>query len=136
MIRENFRWLQQPRPKVEPVDFSHIPPEQDAMHGRLLNWGRACHGGASIDTAPMFRLAKSADKGGYGAATVEPVDREDAHQIGLAVYMLPEPHRVALHWYYVKRTSVAAGCRALSVRASALALYVIDGRRMLVNRGV
>lgn len=126
--------------RVEPqaVDFSLIPDRQQAMHARLVDWGRSCNGGASDETAPMFRQFQSnnAAAGGYARDINVPVDRSDASRLGRSIYGLPEPHRLSLHWYYVKRTSVMQGRRSLACTAAALAQYVIDARTMLINRGV
>jgi hypothetical protein len=85
----------------------------------------------------MFRRAISPEHWRhYGSETIVPVDRVDARRIGLGVYHLPDPHRVALQWYYVQRTSIMAARRALACTTQALARYVVDGRTMLVNRGV
>ncbi len=120
------------------VDFNDIAPSHQTMHGRLLNWGRACHGGRSDKTAPIFRLFQpSRHWHGYGSETPEPVDRADAVRVSRGVCLLPEPHRLALQWCYVKRTSVADGRRRVGCcTAEALARYVTDGRQMLINRGV
>ncbi|MEY2854640.1 MAG: hypothetical protein RL030_1772 [Pseudomonadota bacterium] len=86
----------------------------------------------------MFRQFRSSDQwvGSYGRDTAVPVDRRDALLIGRAVYALPEPHMVAVQWYYVQRTSVTQGRRALACTAEALARYVTDARQMLVNRDI
>lgn len=119
------------------VDFSAIPPQQQAMHDRLENWGRSCHGKPSIATTPMFRLFRSREGATpYTAPTRSPLDHDDARRIGLGVYQLPDTHRMAVQWYYVQRTSVMSARRALACTSDALARYVLDGRTMLINRGV
>lgn len=120
------------------VDFSFVPEHQQAMHARLENWGRSCNGGASDNTAPMFKQHQSSQlwATSYGRDVVVPVDRGDASKIGRGVYFLPDPHRCALQWYYVKRTSVMQGRKSVACTAEALARYVIDGRTMLLNRGI
>lgn len=119
------------------VDFSYVPEHQQAMHARLENWGRSCNGGPGDNTAPMFQQFQSNNaRGGYARDVVVPVDRGDAVKVGRGVYFLPDAHRCALQWYYVQRTSVMRGRKALACTAEALARYVIDGRTMLINRGV
>lgn len=120
------------------VDFGAIPPHQLDMHVRLQNWGRACNGRAGDSTAPMFRLFRGSQTmtPSYGLGTAVPVDRIDAARIGRGVYGLPEPHRIAVQWAYVQRTSVMRGRKLLACTAEALAIYVMHGRQMLLNRGV
>lgn len=119
------------------TDFAFVPEDQLAMHARLENWGRSCNGGRSSSTSPMFRQFVPARHwdGGYCVATRAPCDRQDAVKVGRAVFGLPEPHRLALHWYYVQKTSVSQGRRAVCCTAESLAMYVIDARTMLINRG-
>lgn len=119
------------------TDFSFVPETQAAMHARLENWGRSCNGGRSSATSPMFRQfvpARHWDTG-YCQEVRAPCDRQDAIRIGREVYALPEPHRLALQWYYVQKTSVMQGRRAVGCTAEMLAVYVIDARTMLINRG-
>lgn len=119
------------------VDFSSVPEAHAAMHARLENWGRACHGRPGDSTSPMFRLFRAgADVTPYAASTRTAVDHHDAHRIGLGVYHLPDPHRLSLHWYYVQRWPVIRARRLLACTAEALHRYVTDGRSMLINRGV
>lgn len=125
------------RPRAGYVDFSIVPERHQEMHARLENWGRSCNGGQSSDMSPMFRqfvAAKHWD-GAYCQQVKEPCDRADALKVGRAVLGLPEPHRIAMHWYYVQRTSVMQGRRMLRCTAEALSVYVTDARQMLVNRG-
>jgi len=123
--------------KRDYTDFAFVPETQLAMHARLENWGRSCNGGRSSSTSPMFRQFVPARHwdGGYCVATRAPCDRQDAVKVGRAVFGLPEPHRLALHWYYVQKTSVSQGRRAVCCTAESLAMYVIDARTMLINRG-
>lgn len=126
------------RDAVAIVDFSVVPPQQQGMHERLENWGRACYGRAGDTTAPMFRQFVPAQHWAqtYGSSTAVPTDQQDARRIGVGVYHLPEPHRLSLQWYYVQRSPIIAARRALSCTTEALARYVLDGRTMLINRGV
>ncbi len=118
------------------IDFSFVPQVQLPMHARLENWGRSCNGGRSSATSPMFRQfvpARHWDVG-YCREAQQPCDRVDALKLGRAVFALPEPHRLAIHWYYVQKTSVMHGRRAVACTAEMLAVYVIDARTMLINR--
>jgi hypothetical protein len=65
-----------------------------------------------------------------------PIDHQDAHKIGEGVHALPEPHMRALDWYYVSNGSPMKARRLIGCTAAGLALYVKDGRTMLINRRV
>lgn len=86
----------------------------------------------------MFRLyrveARSREQ--YGVLTgFAPVDSRDAAQIAKAVTALPEQHRLAINWHYVKPIGPLRMARALGVTREGLAHLVRDGRQMLINRG-
>lgn len=86
----------------------------------------------------MFRQFRSSETwaSSYGQETRQPVDRQDAVKVARGVYMLPDPHRLALHWYYVQRTTIMAGRKAIGCTTEGLAVYVRDARTMLINRGI
>ncbi len=121
--------------KRDYVDFHEVPAHQLAIHARLENWGRWCHGSGHAQMAPMFRMYRSSEVyqaiGGGGA----PVDIPDAARIAKAVIALPEQYRHAMAWCYVNKTSVSAACRRIACTAQELAALVIDGRQMMLNRG-
>lgn len=118
------------------VDFSHIPPNQAEMHERLLNWARACRSGAGDGSSPMFRLYRSNDHWQRAREASIPVDQHDATTIAKAVQALPEPHMVAVGWFYLTKAEPMAGRRRLGCTAASLLRYVVDGRQMLINRDV
>lgn len=120
------------------VDFSHVPVAQADMHDRLLNWGRAVRSNSCAAASPMFRLYRSADHWDDAdpKQAAMPVDQHDAITIAKAVQALPEPHMLALDWYYLTKGEPMAGRRMLACTAAGLCRYVIDGRQMLINRGV
>ena len=123
--------------KRDYVDFSAVPEHQQDMHARLTNWGRWCHGSGHAQMSPMFRMYRSSDVyQHYGATTVEPVDVADAARIAKGVIALPENHRHAMSWYYVSPTSPVRACRSIGCTQEGLALFVRDGRTMLINRRV
>jgi hypothetical protein len=128
--------------KREPIEWHLVPEKQLPMHDRLLNWARWCRGPAGSDVSPMFRLysatdANQGDGQRYGLmATAKVVDARDATKIARGVGMLPEPHRLALQWYYVRPVSPARACQAIATTMAGLARLVNDGRLMLLNRRV
>ncbi len=126
------------RDAIPYVDFAHVPEQQQAMHGRLENWGRSCNGKAASNTAPMFRQFRSSQTwaSSYCQETRQPVDRADAVKIARGVAFLPTWHRMALQWYYVQHTSVLSARKAIGCTTEMLAVYVTDARAMLINRGV
>jgi DNA-directed RNA polymerase specialized sigma24 family protein len=121
------------------VDFAAVPPSQWKMHDRLENWARWCRGRTARDMAPsspMFALYRSTDaKRAYGDETTVQIDKLDAAVIAKAVAVLPDKHRRALHWSYVKPHRPSAMARELGVGLEGLSQLIRDGRQMLVNRG-
>lgn len=125
----------------DPVPDWHIVPQhQLAMHERLLNWARWCRGAAGSTVSPMFRLYRSTDaKQGEGMQyglrpTANPVDAHDAVRVQRGVGFLPEPHRMALSWYYVRPVSPRRACQEIGTTFGGLATLVAHGRQMLINR--
>ena len=47
---------------------------------------------------------------------------------------LPEDHRSAVNWNYVKPVAPTRACQAIGVTMAALAQLVVDSRQMLINR--
>lgn len=128
---------------VRSVDFSRVPPSQWAMHDRLLNWARWCHGssGEAARTggeSPMFRLYRSSDaRREYGTETSIPVDQRDAHKIAAGVAALPFRQCKALGWYYTKGARNAqAMAREVCLSLHGLAETVIAARAALIEGGV
>ena len=117
----------------EAVDFHFIPLRQEAMHMRLLNWGRWCHPTArGTAPAPMFRNYRSTEL--WTEATCSsPLDPLDAGKLEKAVRLLPEKYPEALRWHYVKSGPPIRCARALGVTLDGLARLVVDGRSMLIN---
>ena len=118
------------------TDFSHVPEHQIAMHARLENWGRWCYGAGHAQMSPMFRLYRSSQARTAYVEISVPVDTADAAVVANGVIALPEQHRHALSWYYVNRGSPKRACQVIGCAQSTLAIYVIDGRQMMLNRNV
>lgn len=124
--------------KTSAIDFHAVEDKHREIHARLENWARWCHGARLPSSCPMFVLSRATARarGDYGATCSVPVDREDAARIAKAVIALPTPHRAAINWSYVKPVSPRRAAQAIGTSFEGLALYVRDGRQMLVNRGV
>ena len=118
------------------IDFHAVPDEQLEIHERLVNWGRWCNGSGGPATSAMFRLYITPARGrsGDGVTYGMPVDTGDASRIAKAGVALPEGHRAAINWHYVKPVSPRRAAAALGTTLTGLALLVRDGRQMLVNR--
>ena len=118
------------------IDFHAVEEKHYAIHDRLMNWARWCNGTGAPSESPMFRLYRSSAraKADYMASSGISVDQSDAARIAKAVIALPDVHRSAINWNYVKPVSPARACRAIGTSMTGLALLVRDGRQMLVNR--
>lgn len=122
------------------VDFSAVAPSQWAIHDRLENWARWCRGSSRFDCArssPMFALYRSTEaRRAYGEETAVPIDKLDAQALAKAVAQLPDKHRRALHWCYLRPYRPTAMARELGVGLEGLQHLVHAGRQMLINRAV
>jgi hypothetical protein len=118
------------------VDFNIVEAHQAKIHERLENWGLWSRSRAGTDASPMFRLYRPDNFERAFETSATPVDGLDAQRIAKGVAVLPEPHRIGVSWYYVHATSPAKACRALACSMAGLAMFVRDGRQMLINRRV
>lgn len=123
--------------KVKAIDFHAVEPHQREIDARLSNWARWCNGSTASLTSPMFRMAPPPPRvrGDMAYSSVH-VDRMDAQKVAKAVAALPEAHRAAINWNYVKPVSPARACKAIGTSMEGLALLVRDGRQILLNRAV
>lgn len=124
--------------KTEEIDFHAVEAKHGQIHERLMNWARWCNGSGGANVSAMFRMCRGSARarGDYGAVSAIPVNSEDAARIAKAVIALPAPHRAAINWSYVKPVSPRTAAQSLGTSLAGLALYVRDGRQMLVNRRV
>jgi hypothetical protein len=118
------------------VDFVLVPEHQVALHVRLENWGRWCHGSGHAQMSPMFRMYRSSETFAGLQTAGSAVDIPDAVLVAKGVIALPEDHRHAMSWYYVNQGSPARACRVIGCGMTHLARLVIDGRTMMINRRV
>lgn len=129
------------RPIREYVDFARVPVAHWKMHDRLENWARWCDGREGSDHAPpspMFALYRSTDAKReerlYGEVTSVPVDKIDAAQVAKLIAVLPDKHRRAIHWCYLRPRNPTAMARELGVGLEGLSQLVHNARQMLINR--
>lgn len=126
------------RPPREYVDFSHIPENHWAIDLRLIDWGRWCRSKTNQQVAPGFGLHRSDawNEREYGTETSSPVNKLDAARVASAVAQLPDKHRRAIQWHYVKPTAPGKKASELGVTMQGLADLCRDARQMLINRHV
>lgn len=117
------------------IDFHAVERKHIQIHDRLENWARTFWGGAGSSASPMFRLYRSDEHWAPPVPSI-PIDHLDAAKIGKGVALLPAPHSAALKWCYIRQSNPRKQCQALGVSMEGLALYIRDGRQMLVNRRV
>jgi DNA-directed RNA polymerase specialized sigma24 family protein len=127
------------------IDFAAVPPSQWAMHDRLENWARWCRGdsgeSARTESSPMFEGYRSTEahrieRGRYGELTEVSIDKLDAQAVAKGVAVLPDKHRRALNWAYLRPRNPTYQARELGVSLSGLAELVRNGRQMLINRRI
>jgi hypothetical protein len=123
--------------KRDLVDFFLIEDRHLAIHIRLENWARYVDSrGIHWNQAPIWKLGKSNGRQWHQPELRTPVDTLDGHALEVAVRALPEPHRDALRWQYVHRSSPSKARRLLGVTNEGLMRLVRDARSMLTNRRV
>lgn len=123
--------------KTKAIDFHAVEQHQREIDARLRNWGIWCNGSTAPMTSPMFRMTPPPPRvRGDLAYMSNNVDRMDAAAMAKAVAALPGPHRTALNWCYVKPVSPKRACQALGTTMDGLAMFVRDGRQMLINRKI
>ena len=120
------------------VDFHAVEEHQREIDRRLHNWAKWCRGSNVPMTSPMFRMTPTPPlvRGDMAYQMADTIDRMDAMRIAKAVVALPDGHRAAVNWAYVKPVNPARACRAIGVSMDGLALLLRDGRQMLINRKV
>jgi len=119
----------------EIIDFDRIPERQSDIHDKLTAWGKWCKPSRqSWMVSPMFRQYRShAWQWETPELRIES-DPNECFAIEKLVASLPEKHRDALRWYYVRPISPAKVARQLAVTLEGLDKVVIDARDMVKNR--
>lgn len=118
------------------IDFHRVEEKHADIHKRLENWAQWCNGRESGSISPMFRLYRSPARARGAESTWSgvPVNGPDAARIARYVAQLPEPHRKALNWSYLKPVNPRRAASEIGTTLDGLLLLVRDGRQMLVNR--
>lgn len=118
------------------IDFHAVEAKHHEIHKRLMNWAQWCNGSGGPSTSPMFRLymAPARARGAESSWASVGVDGQDASRIARFVAQLPEPHRRALAWSYIRPINPRRAAQEQGTTLEGLALLVRDGRQMLVNR--
>ena len=118
------------------IDFHAVEAKHHAIDARLKNWATWCRGSFSPSISPMFQMVRSSAqaRGAEASWAASAVDGLDAQRIAKAVTHLPEPHRRALHWSYIKPINPRRAATEQGTTLDGLALLVRDARQMLVNR--
>jgi DNA-directed RNA polymerase specialized sigma24 family protein len=122
--------------KREFPDFHAIRPEHQGIHDSLLNWVRVVRDSQfHTRPQPMFRYYRSAEVWITPDPQI-PTDSEAGWKMERSIRNLPEKHREAIRWHYVRRTDPRKQARILAVTVSVLSDLVHDGRSMLKNRSL
>lgn len=116
-----------------PTDLTYIPERQAVMHGRLENWARFCRNGQSNHASPMFRLYRSGEQW-EAAEPSNPVDFTDGMIVNELVKALQTSNRLAVHWFYIERSSPWKAKKRIGVTLDRLAELVIESRDMMACR--
>jgi DNA-directed RNA polymerase specialized sigma24 family protein len=119
------------------IDFHKVEEKHNDIHRRLQNWAKWCNGREATASSPMFRMYRSTARarGAEHTWALDAVDAMDAQRIAKAVAVLPHDHRKAINWAYVKPVSPRKAAAEIGCTLEGLALFLRDGRQMLVNRG-
>jgi hypothetical protein len=116
------------------IDFNAIEPRFKAIHERLENWSRTLKSSPGSATSPMFRLYR-ADNWERPEPRIG-CDIHDAHRVDKGVRELPQDHRIAVQWFYVRPTSPRRVCQAIGCTMRGLDDLVRASRSMLINRRI
>lgn len=119
----------------EIIDFDRIPERQSDIHDKLTAWGKWCKPSRqSWMVSPMFRQYRSH---AWQWETPEVKIESDPNECFLLekiIASLPEKHREALRWYYVRPISPTKIANHLAVSTMRLFEIVIEARDMAWNR--
>lgn len=115
------------------LDFHHVRAEHVEIHERLLNWAKWCGAGVhAVSVLPMFRHYRHGYEEPRAGSGVDSLDGQAVEKV---VTSLPEKHRTALQWAYVKPwIPVLAVRRVLGLKHQALYDVLQEARCMVANR--
>lgn len=119
------------------IDFHRVAPEHAEIHARLENWAKWCNGSGAPSISPMFRMYRSPARarGAEHTWAADAVNGADGARVARFVGLLPEKHRRALNWSYLKPINPRRAASEIGTTLEGLAQLVRDARQMLVNRG-
>ena len=115
------------------IDFNRVPPEQIAIHERLVNWARWCRPSFVSSVHPMFRQAISAARAREEVGTAPPVNELDARVIQAAYAALQGRERRAIAWCYVTRGAVTGAMRQCGTDKRGLLELVNQAREKIAQ---
>lgn len=120
---------------TEMVDYCYVSLEHELIHARLTNWARWVkvrpHGWF---THPMWRKSLTSRQWDIEPHISTALDVLDALLIERTVSKLPEKHRDACRWFYVRKADPAGMARKLGVSRAGLLELVVTARTMVSNR--
>lgn len=119
--------------KKHSPDLFIVPPDQQAIDARLVNWAMWVSPGIGGSICPMFRLAKSNSRQWHMPEIRTTCDTKDAMLIEQSIRKLPETSKIILRWYYVHRSSEQRIRRKLHMTPSELHISVQNARKLLTN---
>ena len=123
--------------KVHSVDFHYVSDAHLAIDARLQEWARWVRvRPAGWQSHPMFKQYRSHAWQWHRPEYKTPVNTLEAHEMEKAVAKLPDKHRAAIRWSYVFSNNPIQMARRLAVSREGLLSLVVDGRSMLINRGM
>jgi DNA-directed RNA polymerase specialized sigma24 family protein len=123
--------------KTHSVDFHYVSDAHREIDQHLQEWARWVKvrpGG--WQSAPMWRNYRSHAWQWHQPVIQTPVNTLRAHDTEKAVAKLPDKHRAAIRWSYIWRNNPIQAARGLGVSKEGLLQLVVDGRTMLINRGM
>ena len=118
------------------VDYSFVPPRQDAVHIRLEEWAKWVRVSPKPwATQPMWRNAKTPRQWDIDPTIHRTLNTLECSEMERAVSILPDKHRGSIRWCYVySYIPDTAIRREYGLTREALAKMIVDGRDMLANR--
>jgi DNA-directed RNA polymerase specialized sigma24 family protein len=121
--------------KRDHIDFFLVADQHLAIHERLEAWARWVKVRPfGWQVAPMFRQYRSKSWQWERPEPRPAVNLPEAVAMEKAVSLLPEKHRDAIRWNYVRCGSPLKMARHLGVSTQGLLELVGQGRTMLINR--
>lgn len=118
------------------IDFHAVEDKHAEIHRRLENWAKWCRGSWVPSISPMFQMYRSPARARGAEATWSrsAVDSMDAARLARYVAKLPDKHRRAINWSYVRPVNPRRAAQEIGVTLEDLLSLVRNARQMLVNQ--